>query len=48
MESKSKFNTDNHLTLMEQVKQVHYGYWTEQAYCDWIVRSLGFREKTAL
>ena len=41
MKNKKKFKPDTKLKLMDQVKQVlrdhHYAYSTEQAYCDWIV-----------
>ena len=46
MEGKKKFKPDKNHKLMDQVREVlryyHYAYRTEQTYCDWIKRYLGF------
>ncbi len=46
MESKSKFQPNSKLKLMDQVREVlryhHYAYRTEQTYCQWILRYIRF------
>ena len=46
MESYNKFRPDPSLKLMDQVRQVlrfhHYAYKTEQTYCSWIIKYIGF------
>ncbi len=46
MEGKKKFQPDQKLKLIDQVRQVlryhHYSYRTEKTYCNWIIRFLKF------